>query len=144
MLEAAVEAGRDRVGVLGVTVLTSTSSDNLRDAGFLEQYCVNLSSLVLKRAAMAQAAGCAGVVCSGHEAAMIKDELGPDFLAVTPGIRPLWDVPKGDDQKRIVTPAEAVQKGSDYLVIGRPIRDAQDPRSAAQRIAAEIETIIAA
>lgn len=142
MLEAAVAGGRNRVGVLGVTVLTSTSGENLHDAGFVEKYSSDLSALVLKRAAMAQEARCAGVVCSGLEVEMIKDHLGDGFLAVTPGIRPPWDVPAEDDQKRIVTPAEAVRKGSDYLVVGRPIRDAKDPKNAARRIAAEIETAL--
>lgn len=142
MLEAAVAGGRNRVGVLGVTVLTSTSADNLHDAGYVEKYSSDLSALVLKRAAMAHQARCAGVVCSGLEVEMIKNRLGDDFLAVTPGIRPTWDVPAEDDQKRVVTPAEAVRKGSNYLVIGRPIRDAKDPKNAARRIAAEIETAL--
>jgi orotidine-5'-phosphate decarboxylase len=70
---------------------------------------------------------------------MIKEVFGPDFVAVTPGIRPEWGSGTKDDQRRIVTPAEAVRRGADFLVIGRPIRDAEDPAAAAQYIAEEIE-----
>jgi orotidine-5'-phosphate decarboxylase len=69
---------------------------------------------------------------------LIKRELGHDFIVVTPGIRPRWSLVQGDDQKRIVTPGDAVRKGSDYVVIGRPIRDAKDPKDAAKRVADEI------
>ena len=95
--------------------------------------------LVLKRAAMAKRAGCRGVVCSGHEAKVIKKELGQEFLLITPGIRPIWETSGKDDQMRVMTPAKAVQNGSDYLVIGRPIRDNRDPVKAAEKIALEIE-----
>ena len=117
MLEAAVAGSRKQVGVLAVTILTSVSDKDLEAAGFSRELYGDLSGLVLKRAALARDCGCAGVVCSGQEAA-------------------------GDDQKRVVTPAMAVQNGSDYLVIGRPIRDAQSPREAARRIAEEIETVL--
>lgn len=138
MLAAAVSAA-GRVGVLGITVLTSVSAADIAAAGFREELAASLSRLVMKRAAIAMAAGCAGIVCSGLEVGPIKQAFGRDFLAVTPGIRPAWESCGTDDQVRIVTPAAAVQAGSDYLVIGRPIRDAQDPRAAALRIAAEIE-----
>ena len=95
----------------------------------------------MKRAAMARAAGCAGIVCSGLEVKSVKEKFGKDFIAVTPGIRPLWDAQGKDDQKRITTPAQAVQNGTDYLVIGCPIRNAKDPREAARRIAEEIDEI---
>jgi len=137
MLAAAVAGGGGKVGVLGVTVLTSVSGSDLASAGYSETYHADLSRLVLKRATDAQKAGCAGVVCSGREVAMLKARLGNDFIAVTPGIRPGWEA-GGDDQKRVSTPAEAIARGSDYLVIGRPIRDADDPGKAAERIAAEI------
>ena len=91
---------------------------------------------------MAKAAGCAGVVCSGREARMIKQKLGNQFITVTPGIRPSWATAETDDQQRITTPAQAVKDGSDYIVIGRPIRDAADPVEAADRIAAEITTVL--
>ena len=73
--------------------------------------------------------------------AAIKRELGPDLIAVTPGIRPAWSIVDQDDQKRIVTPADAVRNGSDYVVIGRPIRDAQDPADAAKKVGEEIESV---
>jgi orotidine-5'-phosphate decarboxylase len=87
---------------------------------------------------MARTAGCAGVVCSGLEVRAIKEHIGRDFLAVTPGIRPAWVAGGADDQMRRATPAEALAAGADYLVIGRPIRDARDPRAAALEVAAEI------
>lgn len=140
MLQAAVSAAGP-VGVLGVTVLTSVSADDIRAAGFNPEYAGDLSALVMKRATMAKAAGCAGIVCSGLEVKSVKANFGRDFIAVTPGIRPLWDAGGKDDQKRITTPAQAVQNGADYLVIGRPIRNAGDPRAAARRIAAEIDEV---
>jgi len=79
------------------------------------------------------------VVCSGLEAMVIKKQIGTDFITVTPGIRPSWVAGKKDDHQRITTPAQAIKNGSDYLVIGRPIRDAADPREAAGRVAEEIE-----
>ena len=142
MLEAAVSAGRNRVGVLGVTVLTSVSSGDIRAAGFKDDMYADMSALVIKRAAMAKAAGCAGVVCSGLEVRMIKDRFGSDFIAVTPGIRPVGEGMPADDQKRVTTPAEAIRNGADFLVIGRPIRDASDPKGAAVRIAEEIAEAI--
>jgi len=139
MLEAAVEGCGGKFGVLGVTVLTSVSSEEIRSAGFQEQFSQNMQTLVLKRAAMVKNAGCIGVVCSGHEAGVIKKELGREFLAITPGIRPIRETSGKDDQKRVMTPAQAIQNGSDYLVIGRPIRDARDPVEAAEKVALEIE-----
>ncbi len=94
------------------------------------------------RAKMAKDAGCAGVVCSGQEAAGIKARFGQDFLAVTPGIRPDWSLTPGDDQKRITTPAQAIVQGSDLLVIGRPIRDADDPAEAARKVIDEIDSAL--
>jgi orotidine-5'-phosphate decarboxylase len=138
MLEAAVSGSRGQVGVLGVTVLTSVSGKDLASAGFQEAFSEDLSKLVLKRATRARTAGCRGVVCSGFEAAAIKKALGNQFAAVTPGIRPRWSIGEREDQKRIVTPAQAIRNGADYLVIGRPIRDARDPVAAAIRIAEEI------
>ena len=111
------------------------------ERGFSTAYHNDLARLVLKRAADAREAGCAGVVCSGREVRMLKEELGSDFLAVTPGIRPSWET-GGDDQKRVVTPEEAVLRGADYVVIGRPIRDAADPVAAATRIARAIEEVL--
>ena len=139
MMEAAVQGSDGQVGVLGVTVLTSMNTDDLRSAGFKDQFVTDLQSLVIKRAAMAQAAGCSGIVCSGQEVQIIRGTLGQDFVTVTPGIRPAWDVSEEDDQQRVVTPAQAIANGADYLVIGRPIRDARNPREAAVRVIDEIE-----
>lgn len=141
MLEAAVKGSKGKVKVLGVTVLTSISSEDILDAGYEKAFSEDMARLVRKRAMMAKAAGCAGVVCSGLEVAMIKEKLGKDFVAVTPGIRPVWD-DKINDQRRITTPAQAIQRGSDYIVIGRPIRDAKNPKAAAARIAEEIEAVL--
>ena len=139
MLEAAVEGGGNRVKVLGVTVLTSVGASDLRAAGYGPAMSDDLGRLVLHKALMAKAAGCAGIVCSGREVATIKGRLGQSFLAVTPGIRPNWGTASMDDQKRVVTPAMAVSRGADYLVIGRPIRESSNPVDAARRIAEEID-----
>ena len=139
MLEAAVEGSAGKVGVLGVTVLTSVSAKDLESAGYRPVFYDDVPQLVLQRAQQAHEAGCAGVICSGHEAGQIKERFGKDFLAVTPGIRPAWTFNAKEDQRRITTPAQAISAGADYLVIGRPIRDAEDPRQAAVRIAEEIE-----
>jgi orotidine-5'-phosphate decarboxylase len=139
MLEAAVAGSRGKVGVLGVTVLTSVSAADLKSAGYREDLCNDMLRTVMQRAQIARATGCAGVICSGLEAKLVKEKFGKDFLAVTPGIRPAWAVTEKEDQKRISTPARAVAAGADYLVIGRPIRDAEDPRQAAVRTAAEIQ-----
>jgi len=146
MLEAAVSGSQGKVGILGVTVLTSVSGEDILSAGYREEYASDPTDLVLKRAKAAKTAGCNGVVCSGLEASMIKNHVGEDFLTVTPGIRPAWEAMgtnmDADDQKRVTTPAQAIQDGADYLVIGRPIRNADDPRAAASRIAREIEEVI--
>ena len=142
MLKAAVTGSSGKTGVFGVTVLTSVSAFDIKKAGFENQYYSDISKLVLKRAETAKDAGCAGVVCSGLEAKMIKNAFGKDFLAVTPGIRPAWSMDKKDDQQRVTTPADAIKNGSDYLVIGRPIRDAKDPVSAAVMTEEEIESAL--
>lgn len=142
MLAAAVEGGGGKVGILGVTVLTSVSAEDLKSAGYRQDLCDDLLLTVTRKAAVARATGCAGVVCSGLEAERIKETIGQDFLTVTPGIRPVWSVTAEEDQRRITTPAEAIRAGADYLVIGRPIRDAKDPEEAAARIAAEIESAV--
>ena len=139
MLEAAVEGSGGKVGILGVTVLTSVTAKDLESAGYRQALFNDLPQMVLQRAQRAHQAGCAGVICSGLEARQIKVRLGKDFLAVTPGIRPAWTLTAKEDQQRIATPARAITAGADYLVIGRPIRDAEDPRQAAIRIAEEIE-----
>ncbi len=139
MLASAVDGSRGKVGVLGVTLLTSVSEADITEAGYESRYGRNLYELVLKRASMAQKTGCIGVVCSGLEVAEIKKRFGKSFMAVTPGIRPAWEHDSKDDQKRVVTPASAVADGADFIVIGRPIRDAPSPADAARRIADEIQ-----
>jgi orotidine-5'-phosphate decarboxylase len=142
MLRAAASGAGGKVGVLGVTVLTSVSGQDIRSAGFIEALSTDVSQLVLKRATAAQASGLTGIVCSGLEVKTIKKKLGKEFLCVTPGIRPAWEPAGSDDQRRVATPAGAVRDGSDYLVIGRPIRDAEDPVDAAKRLADEISTAL--
>lgn len=135
MLEAAkASAGSTRV--LGVTVLTSL--DLSEEIGLAPQYTDPLN-LVLLRARRAVKAGCDGLVCSGAEAAAVREAVGPRPLIVTPGIRPAWSLVEGDDQKRVMTPAEAIAAGSDFLVVGRPIRDAEDQALAAFQVVTEIQ-----
>jgi orotidine-5'-phosphate decarboxylase len=141
MLEAAVHGCGTKAAVLGVTVLTSVSAEDLRGAGYGEKMVADLNQLVLHKAALAQKAGCAGVVCSGHEVGDIKAVCGNAFLTVTPGIRPAW-LMAPDDQRRVMTPEMAVSAGADYLVIGRPIREAADPPQVVQRIADDIESCL--
>jgi orotidine-5'-phosphate decarboxylase len=142
VLKEVAEGNPGRTRILAITVLTSLNQEKLKSLGYEERYALDISSLVLLRARMAREAGCHGVVCSGLEVGMIRKEMGPDFIAVTPGIRPAWTVVEGDDQQRIVTPADAVRSGSDYVVIGRPIRDAKDPAEAAARVAEEIASAL--
>jgi orotidine-5'-phosphate decarboxylase len=138
MLAAAVRGAGGRVAVLGVTVLTSVGSEDLQQAGFTPELARDPVRLVLARAAMAEAAGCAGVVCSGQELDALKGRFGRRLLTMVPGIRPAGPAAGNDDQRRVATPAQAIARGADYLVIGRPIRDAADPRRAAEAIARQI------
>lgn len=142
MLEAAVEGSRGEVDVLAVTVLTSVSPGDIKALGYRRDHYTDMNRLVMKKAAMARDAGCTGVVCSGLEAPEIKSRFGPALIAVTPGIRPLWSLNRKDDQQRVVTPAAAIRNGADYLVIGRPIRDAERPLQAAGMVADEIEDAV--
>ncbi len=142
MLAAAVEGSRGKVGILGVTVLTSVCAQDLKTAGYRADFYDDMLHTVMQRAQIVHKSGCAGVICSGLEAQQIKQKLGKGFLAVTPGIRPAWTVTEKEDQQRITTPAQAVTAGADYLVIGRPIRDAENPKQAAARITAEIENVL--
>jgi orotidine-5'-phosphate decarboxylase len=128
MLGAAGEA-KGEVKILAVTVLTSLDQADLDDLGFR----CDIEKLVLSRARRALEAGCDGVISSGMEAPVLKRELGDRLLVVTPGIRPVQNRPK-DDQKRTVDVAQAFANGADYIVVGRPIRQAPDPRAAAQSI----------
>jgi len=130
MLEAAVASG---ARVLAVTVLTSMDADTLRAVG----YTGAVEDLVLRRALLARSTGCAGVVASPREAAMIRAACPPPFLIVTPGIRAAGAT--SDDQKRVATARQAVEGGADLVVVGRPIRDAEDPRSAAAAFVEELK-----
>lgn len=133
IMEAAAQAAQGGVGILAVTVLTSLDRGDLDDLGF---QC-DVEQLVLSRARRALAAGCAGVVSSGLEAKMLRAGTDDRLIVVTPGIRPVENRPV-DDQKRVVGVADAFGNGSDYIVVGRPIRDAADPRIAAEAIQATI------
>ena len=136
ILETAQEVKGSGLEVLAVTVLTSTSASSLASLGIRED--INAAALVLDRAIRAQNSGCAGVVCSGEEAKLVKSKCGGDFKIVVPGIRPEWARVSSDDQNRIATPFKAIEDGADMIVVGRPIRDANDPREAAQKIIEEI------
>lgn len=126
------EFGDDRPRLLAVTILTSSTADTLRGVGIEHP----VEEMVVRLARLAQDAGMDGVVASPLEIGLIRAACGPDFLVVTPGVRPSFA--GVDDQKRILTPAEAVAAGADYLVIGRPIAKAADPVAAAEMIADEI------
>ena len=133
MMEAAAQE-KGEVKILAVTVLTSLDRGDLDDLGF----SCDLERLVLSRARRALQAGCDGVVSSGLEAQKLKAEFQDKLLVVTPGIRP---VKNEDDQKRTVDAAQAFANGADYIVVGRPIRSAADPRAAAQAIQRSIAAI---
>lgn len=132
-MRAAVAGRRgSKLQLLGVSVLTSCDDADLKEAG----YAHGVSALVSKRAVQAQAAGVDGLVASAAETPALRARLGDDLLLVIPGIRPAGaDV---GDQKRVATPGQAVKDGADYLVIGRPVTQASDPRAAAEAIVAEI------
>jgi orotidine-5'-phosphate decarboxylase len=130
--EAAAKAGASRPKLLGVTVLTSLDASDLAAIGQDE----NTSQQVMRLAKLAKQSGLDGVVCSPEEVKALRAALGPDFILMVPGIRPAWAA--ANDQKRFMTPREAMQAGASYLVIGRPITEADDPAKAAERIMAEL------
>src|SRR3984957_1480190 len=131
-MKAAVDAREGNLRILAVTVLTSYDDADLADAG----YDATVPELVAERAAQARNIGVDGVVCSAEEVARIRPIVGAKLKLVTPGIRPAGA--DAGDQKRIMTPAAAIAAGADYLVVGRPILAAPDPKAAAQAIVAEI------
>jgi orotidine-5'-phosphate decarboxylase len=141
MMRAAVEGAEERAGELGisaphifaVTILTSHAAADLAELGLHGGPGENVTRL----AALARDSGCAGVVCSAHEVRDLKSFFGDDFLALTPGIRPAGAA--HGDQKRVMTPAMAVEAGADYLVVGRPITEASSPFAAARAILDEIQ-----
>jgi orotidine-5'-phosphate decarboxylase len=140
MMQAAADAAREaaedtdvpRPLIIGVTVLTSMDEADLKAVGQQGPVVDQAKRL----AALAQASGLDGVVCSPREVAVMRALCGPDFTLVVPGIRPAWSA--AGDQKRVMTPAQALAAGADFLVIGRPITGQPDPVAAARRIAAEI------
>ena len=134
IMEAAADNKGDTLKVLGVTVLTSLDRGDLDDLGF----DCDVGELVLSRARRALEAGCDGVISSGLEVPRLREFVDDKLVVVTPGIRPVDNKPAGD-QKRVVTVETAFSNGADYIVVGRPIRDASSPREAAESIQASIE-----
>jgi orotidine-5'-phosphate decarboxylase len=132
--EAAQQWKKSKLQLMGVTVLTSLKDQQLKEIGVTH----NAAEHVLHLAHLAQKAGLDGIVCSPHEIELIKAEFGKRLLIVTPGIRPAWAA--AQDQKRIMTPSQAVEKGADFLVIGRPIIAAPSPQQAFLKIKAELHS----
>ncbi len=132
IMAAAAEA-KGNLQVLAVTALTSLDRGDLEDLGFK----CDVQDLVLSRAKRALALGCDGIVSSGLEASLIREQLGSRLLVITPGIRPV-DNREDDDQKRAVSVEQAIRNGADYIVVGRPIRDAADPKAMAETIQSQI------
>ena len=132
VVEAAL-AAESSIQILAVTVLTSFGPEQVAEL----QFPGSVDDLVLQRAATVLGVGCHGVVCSAREARLLRQQLGSDFVMVTPGIRPAGA--KLNDQQRVAAPGQAIAAGADYLVIGRPIRDAADPASCIASIQEEIK-----
>jgi orotidine-5'-phosphate decarboxylase len=133
-MKAAVEGKRgSKLRILAVTVLTSYDDADLAAAG----YEMSVKELAVARAAQARDIGVDGLVCSAEEATSLRDIAGPGMVLVTPGIRPAGSAT--GDQKRIMTPARAIEAGADYLVVGRPVLEAREPKAVADAIVAEIE-----
>jgi orotidine-5'-phosphate decarboxylase len=137
MRAAVVGRGDSDLRLLAVSVLTSSDDSDLREAG----YAFGVADLVARRASQAKAAQVDGLVASAAEAATLRAQLGDDLLLVTPGIRPSGA--GAGDQKRVATPGRAILDGADYLVVGRPVTQAQDPRAASESIVAEIAAALA-
>ena len=135
MMEAAAANKGDTLKVLGVTALTSLDRGDLDDLGF----DCDLEALVLSRARQALDAGCDGVISSGLEVPKLREYVDNKLLVISPGIRPVDNKPMGD-QKRVVTVATAFSNGADYIVVGRPIRDAASPRAAAEAMQESIKS----
>lgn len=136
MMEAAASACAGDTRLLAVTALTSLDRGDMTDMGF----DCSVDDLVLSRARRALAAGCDGVVSSGVELSRLRAEAPTALTTVIPGIRPVDnEQAAADDQKRVMTPTEAIASGADHIVVGRPIRNANDPAAAAERIQREIE-----
>jgi len=138
IMRAAAEHKGDQLKILVVTVLTSIGPEDLEAMGI----GLDLASLTLNRAEQAVACGCDGIIASGLEVERLRDRIGQSPLIVTPGIRPAGDASR-DDQKRVVTAVQSLSSGADYLVVGRPIRSAPDPRAAALALQSEIAAALA-
>jgi len=132
-----VEAIEGGTKVFGVTILTSHTRAELMEIGYAPELSRDIKEAVLRLANLAYRAGCHGIVCSGKEVAAVK-EAYRHLRTIVPGVRPLWAADP-QDQARVVTPGEAIRAGADYLVIGRPIREAEDPSSAAAKILDEMK-----
>lgn len=133
---AAAAGAKGNLKVLAVTVLTSLDEGDLKDLGF----ACEVRELVLSRARRALALGCDGVISSGLEVPLLRREVDDRLLVVSPGIRPVENRP-ADDQKRVVSVEQAFRNGADYIVVGRPIRDAADPRAAALETQRQIRAV---
>jgi len=133
MLRAAAEAAAGRVNILAVTVLTSLNDEDMQETGVSGR----VSDQVLRMAALAQGAGCHGIVTSARESLMVRKSLGEGFAIVTPGVRPAGA--ESNDQQRIATPGQAISNGASHIVVGRPITHASDPALAAAAIISEME-----
>lgn len=138
IMEAAASAKGDTLKVLAVTVLTSLDRGDLDDLGF----DCDVQALVTSRAKRSLEAGCDGVISSGLEVPALRESVDNKLLVVCPGIRPVENRPS-DDQKRVVTVIDAFENGADYIVVGRPIRDAADPKAAAEAIQESIANVFA-
>lgn len=139
MMQAAAQAGQEiearyayKPLIIGVTILTSLTQAEIEEIG----YHLPMREQVLHMAKLAQSAGLGGVVCSSHEIQAIKQTCGTDFKTIVPGIRPIWAAT--GDQSRIMTPKQAITEGADYLVIGRPITRAKNPKEACKKIKEEL------
>ena len=134
MIQAAVGARKERMSILGVTVLTSATQETLNEVGIADK----IDNYILRLGKLGVAAGIDGLVASPFEAGFLRNEFGGRIKIVTPGVRPTWSEP--GDQKRFMTPRQAIDAGADYLVIGRPITAHANPREAVAKILAELES----
>ncbi|MEO5720105.1 MAG: orotidine-5'-phosphate decarboxylase [Chthoniobacterales bacterium] len=133
MIEAAVTARPDSLLLLGVTVLTSSDAETLRETGIQD----GVAEQTLRLATLGAAAGITGLIASPHEVVNLRAHLGAQTTIITPGVRPAWSA--ADDQRRFATPRAAIDNGADYLVIGRPVTAQADPKEAVRKILEELD-----
>ncbi len=138
LMESVLSIQDEHTTVLGVSVLTSIAPTDLPGMGIRKD--LSMEGLVDLRVEQSLKAGCGGIVCSGLEVKRIREKFGKELVIVAPGIRPAFSLSAQEDQQRIATPSKAIRDGADYLVIGRPIRNAKDPREAVSKIASEIKS----